>query len=165
MSGTEREQVAYHEAGHFVASYMLTPSSYRATVSIRPSREEGTEGHCFSEGPWCEEQYLAEPVIYFAGFAAERRYNPNADPRGSGLDGEKAREILELLGDVALEDEYRAKADTLIADHWAEVEALAEELLRQETITAPGEAEIVIDIARGEATVEDLARYRALKTS
>ena len=58
-----------------------------------------------------------------------------------------------------MEDEYRAKATTFVLNHWAEIEALAEELLKQKTISDPFESDIVIEIARG-ATAEDLATYR-----
>ena len=38
--------VAYHEAAHFVASYILTPSSCRGTVTIRPDKEAGKSETC-----------------------------------------------------------------------------------------------------------------------
>jgi len=51
-------------------------------------------------------------VGYFAAYAAEKRYDPTASPDGAWSDDERARAILVLLGEEALEGEYRSKADT-----------------------------------------------------
>ena len=156
----ELQRTAHHEAGHFVASYILTPSSYRGAVTIRADQKARTLGTCRSEAPWSAGDHKDEVVGYFAGYVAEKRYDPTASPDGAWSDDEKAREILVLLGEEALEGEYRARADTFVANHWAAIEALAEELLKQDEIRGSEEAEIIIDIARGEATAADLETYR-----
>ena len=148
-----------------MSSLSLTAFFLR-TLTIRPDHEAGTLGSSESEGLslfGSEGDYRDEVVELFAGYAAERRYDPTANPDGSGSDNEKACEILALLGEEALEDEYRARADTFVAEHWMEIVALAEELFELEEISDPFEAEIIIDIARGEATSEDLATYRLFR--
>ncbi len=102
-------------------------------------------------------------MIYFAGYAAERRFDRKANSAGSCDDDEKALEILERLREAASEDEYRTEADTFVTKHWAEIKALAAELVERETISDSSESELIIDVARGEATAEELATYRALK--
>ncbi len=49
---------------------------------------------------------------YLAAYAAEKRYDPTASPDGAWSDDERARGILVLLEEEALEGEYRSKADT-----------------------------------------------------
>ena len=159
----DREGTAYHEAGHFVAAYHLVPSSYRRTLTIRPDCEAGTLGRSESENPSSHEEELAEVVIYFAGFASERHHNPNADSRGAADDDENARGILDSLGLLPSEEEYRVRASVFVENHWTEIRALAEELLEKETIRDPFESELIMEISRGEATVDDLATFRRLR--
>ena len=52
----------------------------------------------------------------------------------------------------------------LVAEHWPAIERLACELLERERLDRD-EANILIEIVRGEASEQDLERYRLLKAA
>ena len=140
--------LAHHEAGHFVASYVLTPGWYRGTITIRPNHQKSTAGVCLTEDSLRETgDCEAEVMVLLAGYAAEKRADADADPRHSWSDTERALECIEWIGQVGSEHEWRAKADAFVAKEWEGIEALARELLGRETLDST-EAEIVVDIAR-----------------
>ena len=172
----DRKATAYHEAGHFVALHVLLPTSYELEITIRPG--EGFLGRVLHEGweswlgPGMTEKQTAamieamrhQVVMAFAGYAAQRLVDPEADQRGSASDDECAREILALLEEESLESEYRQRTAEFVLEHRAAIEAVAGELLEHESLD-PSEAATIMDIAMGEGTEEDLARYRSLMAS
>lgn len=154
---------AYHEAGHFVASYILKPTYCRGSVTIVPDATRGTLGMSTDEdGVTCTEGAEAEVLVLLAGYASERTVDPAAPLASSASDTEDAVRILALLGAVNDLEGWRARAARFVADHRAEIAAVAGELLTYGTLDAD-EAETVVDVARGEATHADLEAVRAWK--
>lgn len=72
-------------------------------------------------------------VCLFAGYVAEKRFDPNAEEGGSSSDNAKAAEVLSRSPDLS-ERDLREKADILVAKHWREIEAVAVALLEYETL-------------------------------
>lgn len=159
---SDLRETAFHEAGHFVIHYALFgPDRCRGRLTIVPG--DGTAGSSQAESWWSEEDARNDVLVSFAGLAAQKLANPNADPQGAGSDDRQAREALRFLEEEERECEYRTKADQLVMDHRAEITALAEELLERKIIQDPFESELIVDLARGDITEEDLARYRMVR--
>lgn len=109
---------------------------------------------------WIDD-HTAEPVVlhYLAGHAAAKLLSPNA-PLGHGHHNpELAIEILRFLGEEDALDEWRARADAFVIEEREAISALTLELLEHETL-APFVTEAAVDVARGDATPERLARVR-----
>jgi hypothetical protein len=124
-------------------------------VSIKPDEEESSLGRYNA----CEEDGLV--VIVYAGWSAQRRFDPSADNSGCWGDDQHAQELLELYG--FSEAECRKEADKLVAEHWAMVEALATLLLEEETVSADDIDMVCVSVEEGGDWQRDLAEYRALK--
>ena len=130
---TTLEATAHHEAGHFVIAVVLDRIDPQAMVSIRPRWDVVAWSATEDVGTYATlTQEIIEDfvVISFAGYEAERRFDPNADPAPSAADNEKARRW------IAKDDEprLRARARQLVEQHWGEIERLAAALLRYETL-------------------------------
>ena len=170
MTNSDTTRTAYHEAGHFVVAYAL--SNYgedygvlHKEITIKP------DGESFGQVIYESNKFAADPklirdeaISMYAGYYAEVRYDPayaDTAKKHADRDFEKAKKLLTSLDDVedlslSIENS-RAEAKALVDQHWNEIELLANALLRRETI--PGdEAEIIIDVARGETTLEQLAQ-------
>jgi len=62
-----------------------------------------------------------------------------------------------------LEEELRARATDFVAEHWREIQAIAPELLKSNTLD-DAEAELVLQAAGGDQeAVGRLATYRRLR--
>lgn len=137
---TELERTAYHEAGHQVVTYRL--GFYTHTTTIRPV--PGVAGSAQGEGYWADGSRDADYIVtLYAGFAAESRHDPEAaDSCGSCGDDEEAKELLQY-SDLG-EPECRQRANDLVAEYWPEIEAVAAQLLEDETLTGE-EQEMICD--------------------
>ncbi|HEU4384031.1 MAG TPA: hypothetical protein VFR85_11095 [Anaeromyxobacteraceae bacterium] len=162
-----RRLVAYHEAGHRVASYRLFPNRVRGRVTIVPDGDSA--GHTFEEGMWQTDSTSIERqvVILYAGAVAELRLDRSRVEEiraGARHDDAVAERLLGGIG-LELEPKLRRRAAELVAEHWREVRALAKELLRHQTLSGR-EAELVCDAAAGGPNADQarrrLKRYRAL---
>jgi hypothetical protein len=163
--------VAYHEAGHFIVGRAVGRST---PFGITIDREGGTYGAVNGDlGLPPEPQpsdYAALITELYAGFAAHIRLFPGEAELARSLswdDDEQAQaevaKLSELLGRESLEGELRARAEGLVRDHWAEIEALAAALMEHPTLEGD-EAELIALAASGDleaATV--LKDLRALK--
>ena len=161
---------AYHEAGHFVAAYALSnygedylPAQYM--ITIKPDGESLGKVNLDDERSDKDPKIRRNALLsLYAGYYAEVRYDPDCADRAeqtSDDDFSKAKDALETLDSVEdhslLIKKLRAGAKALVDQHWNEIELLADALLRRETI--PGdEAEIIIDVARGETSLKQLTR-------
>lgn len=159
-SEQDREAAAYHEAGHAVISYRLDFGV--GTTTIKPG--EGYSGGAAGEGVWCDgSRDLDYVTILLAGFAAERRYNPAADPCGSRGDDEEAARL--ILGLGANEHELRSRADELVAKYWEQIVAVALALVKDETLNGD-EVDFICDaVDEDEEWPVLLAEYRARRDS
>ena len=163
-----RTLTAYHEAGHYVAAYVSGRHIHTYGLTITPlGRSLGSvSGECpdLSDARAIED----EVVQLYAGHAAVVYGFPGHHDwsrAGSGGDDEQADALLCHLDQPEEEAEarLRARAADLIAEHWHLVEALAADLLENETVDAD-EAEYVLLTAEGDpGAAEALAMYRALK--
>jgi cell division protease FtsH len=150
MEDDQREQVAYHEAGHAVAKYHLMPEQriVRATI-IRRSNALGyvLSASNFEIHAYPLNYIVRSIMVSLAGDAATKVHLGEAWS-GTGGDYNQVRYGLMALGmqgffgpPVANPEEiYRqemrhfwldaeAKTRRLLETHWAEVEAIAQELL------------------------------------
>jgi len=156
---------AIHEAGHAVAHYRLHGSSrYVGNISIIP--HEGNAGHTYQEEEWdCNHESMSKEVLILcAGYAAcvAAGLDHTRAMEGCGSDFEKANRI---IGGWELEpiDIQIAAATTLMEQpkNRRAVQRLADELVRRQTL--PGqEIDVLIDLADGEISEEEYAKYRIL---
>lgn len=176
---TPLEQIAHHEAAHYVAAYVLRPDATRYGVTIVPDgtylgRSDSDDSGTFNEDG--EEMITADEtgamlIELYAGWAAQHRYAPDASSDSRAGDDLQAITWLYLLeSESALNEEpalhakydwmgtpqaeaaearWRTRADDFVAQHWATIEALASELLKHGRLDAT-EADMVCALARGE---------------
>jgi hypothetical protein len=113
------EACAYHEAGHAVVCRVL--GWHVGNISISTS---GGDCQCDAEG---EDKF----VVSYAGHAAQVRFDPKSvEEQHRWGDLAKAVETAEKEG---ISDKRRweleARARSLVAEHWQEIEREAKELL------------------------------------
>ena len=159
------EEVAFHEAGHFVARYALLPQEGFELVTVEPRLRadhgivrkvlgaceesvdptEGPEGHRFWEP--CA-------IGLYAGYAAQVKLRPSSEERArraAWLDFRMARELTFKLFDQPPTPEMLAQAGErllnaahiLVADAWPSVEALARALVAELTLDGMRARQIV----------------------
>ena len=174
LSPQTSEHVAHHEAGHFVADYFHATYERIDAVTIVPSGDaagQNTGRHPLDEG--CSNSEIAKAIIgLFAGRAAEVRYDASREIEArssAGDDEEKAATFLRWLCHGKgkrkrddLEMRLRARAASLVEEHWAAVSALARELLERKKLDVY-EAAWIVAIAEGEDAKTRLAEYRSFR--
>jgi len=150
------KRTAYHEAGH--AAVLLVYDLPFDSVTIKPTEDStgGSRGHILKPNPMMFEggkrernqivrQYI---VSAYAGFEAERCFDPNADEGLSEEDFSNAWNLprdwdlpikgCSYIGDEVYEQylaRQRQQARALVRKHWALVERLAQALLERETLS------------------------------
>jgi len=125
----DKRQIAHHEAGHAVIAYRFKHGL--GSLTIRPNENASTLGSCSSEGEWQDGSRDREQIIVlYAGFAAERAYNPKADKQGAAGDELKAANLLQPGSESTL----RARAEQLVQENWIQISAVADALLEHETL-------------------------------
>ena len=123
------KSAAYHESGHAVTAYRFGHDG--DSITIIP--KDGITGSCLSEGPWGDRSTDIEQIIVlYAGYAAEHKYNMNADRRGSSNDDEKAAAL--LRGHNEAESQLRVRAEDIVEENWAIIETIANELFDKKTL-------------------------------
>jgi hypothetical protein len=158
-----RRITAIHEAAHSVILYRTTGASHGHTTIV-PG--EGSLGAAIAS---CSDSLSAhdmegEILSCYAGGIAQRLHDSLTADDGCQKDDELASKYLAQTSWSLREQEFRDRADLLVRQHWVEICAVADELLRRPTLDAT-EVETLSDIAAGsqEVTVADLARYRLLR--
>lgn len=167
MIVSERIRTAYHEAGHWVIGNVFGILQDR--VTIRPNADRGTLGHVKSADVrvWPRDgEIQGEDIVctYYAGFEAEVRISPETEAGArfqAEDDDERAERLLRKIDRATDADRERLRRRTaaLVEEHWSAIERVAHELLERETLDF-AEADTLCEIARGEATEDDLADYR-----
>lgn len=157
---TQRESTAYHEAGHAVVAYRL--GLVVDSTTIRPDPAKETLGVSLSEGPWMNGSTDDDQItVLYAGLAAERLVEPGAQVEDGAFGDYEQAAVLHGLESRPAHLEERAA--TVVAEHRAAIEAVAQALLEHETL--PGdEAAVVVDcVDEGLDWRVELLRYRALR--
>ena len=169
----DEESIAYHEAGHFVASVVQGTIRYVYHVSITPrenelgsvSGEEPPIGEYHGHEIIVDRQSVEDIIVnLYCGRASQSRHKPS-DLGVCGDDDRQADKYLDYLEvedkKGALERQLRTRADRLVADNWSAIEALTAELLREKELSVWA-AELVIDVACGRESPEMLEQYRQM---
>lgn len=157
----ERE-TAFHEAGHAVADCRF--GFVCGVVSIEPRPGLGTRGHatCLYEHEGTDDDVI---LALLAGYAAAVRSGEDSDDakEGASSDFERALEILARSERTELAS-HLERAEAFVRDNWTAIERVAVELIEWRTIDGQ-ELEVVLDVADGNATDADLARFRMMSRS
>jgi len=148
----QREETAYHEAGHAVACYVLKYVFEEVSII----RGEGFEGKLYANGiPEDLKERLVQKeilspvdtkliheyiIISWAGFASEYRFTGKPNLDGSTRDLRLAYLLAFHLDRP--DKEYEEEAKELIYSNWKKVEAVAQALLESQTLTAQQVQEI-----------------------
>ena len=165
---------AVHEAGHAVAAVRFNLGIMFATIVPHKSTL-GRVGDFDSDHFRLAEDGVLEAdpergrdvIIYWlAGYIAEVRDCKNFGEirrarLGACSDFDGAREVLRTLAQTSLKPYFKLTRD-FVRREWAAIEAVANALLESNTLD-DAEVETIVAIADGEATAQDLERYRQLK--
>lgn len=158
---SSRRGSAYHEAGHAVVSVVLGFRSIKL-VTILPgegceARVEYEPHQAFRPGvefsPDPEEVVRSQVVGFFAGSFAQGRIDGD-----STADDDSVGDYLKAgtLADPVTESEEKAQAylrdcaeqaELLVAEHWAEVEAVAAALLERQALSG-GDVVAIVESCR-----------------
>ena len=154
-AGHGRDVTAHHEAARAVVLYR-TAGFVCGEVTIVPNPEKGISGYARDAcGDSLNQNHRRAHILScYAGAHADRHLG---FVRGFQCDHEDA---LAAKQEAALREQSRA----LVEAHWAEIAAVAEELLRVDTLDDL-EVEFIADVAAGsrDVTIADLGHYRALR--
>ena len=128
----EARSTAYHESGHCVVALTLGIQVQR--IAIAPACDKRYAGSCSSIRSGDDFAHIA---CALAGFIAQRRFDAKADDR-TGYDQAEIRQILSSrYGRCVVElgapivRAAQAEAEKIIARRWAEIVALASELVER----------------------------------
>ncbi len=160
-------RTAYHEAAHAVVLYR-TAGHVGGHVTIIPKPIEGglALGAAFDglSDSLNLEHMEATLLSLYAGGHAQRQLDPSCGEEGCGGDEEQADRLLRLHGWECREQELRDRSLTLTRQHWTEIVAVADELLRIKLID-DAEVELICDEVAGDDpdAIGGLGRYRKLR--
>jgi hypothetical protein len=113
--------------------------------SMNPEHMEATILSCYADGH------------------AQREIDPSRGVEGCGQDDAQAAEYMWAHGWERREQELRERSLELTRQHWTEIVAVADELLRLRVLDDT-EVEALCDAAAGDPeAIRDLARYRELR--
>lgn len=160
---------ALHEAAHVVAHVRLHPEYlYIGDISIVPNVDRETLGHAAFEQLTDEprEVWSNEVLVLCAGYAAEVQMgeDPDLARQGAEWDLEKAETIIAAWQMEPLDEHIQVVSDLINRpENRQAIERIAGELATHGTLDAY-EIAILIDVVDGEASENDLAIYRSLKS-
>jgi ATP-dependent Zn protease len=154
------QQTAHHEAGHSVIAYRLRQELGKTTII----RDGDTLGRASSERAWADGSTDYEQIIcLYAGYAAQKQYNPNADPQGSQNDNNEAADLL-FVNPALSETQLRDEASKMVAENWDAIQAVACQLLEDKTLDED-ELTIIVDaVDEGVGVDKILTEYRYRKS-
>jgi hypothetical protein len=156
---------AIHEAAHAVILYRTTGTANGYTTIIPGLGILGAAGDSCSDS-FSSEHMQGEILSCYAGGAAQRRHDSTTCDDGCEIDDELAAQYLAEQGWADREQEFREQAEALVAQHWVDICAVANELLKTSRLDST-EVEIIVDeSAHGaEAVQAALVQYRLLRDS
>ena len=135
------ETVAYHEAGHAVAHYVLRVPYECVEFQLLGARSWGVvravNDRRLWDGPVSRRYAYARVTTVLTGPAAAARYRPSsAAARLSAADGQIIRNLLDRVQPPALGadrllliDMLHRRAEGIVADWWPAIEAVADALV------------------------------------
>ena len=142
---------AYHEAAHAVVNYRAA-GFVGGYVSIVPRQKENVLRLGVATDAWSDsfksEHMEAKIVSLYAGGHAQRILEPSEGAQGCDSDDAQAEEELRLHGWEHRAQELRERSLALTRQHWAEVVAVAGELLRVRVLDDT-EVELICDAVAG----------------
>jgi hypothetical protein len=157
----DRRVTAHHEAAHAVVLYR-TNGHAGEVVSIVADIDENRLGYA-SDG-WSDSfsKTDAEGTVLscYAGGHAQRIIDGDRGDHGCWSDDDEALAVLTAWGWESREAEFRARALELVRQHWAEIVAVAEDLLTHDVLEG-SEVEMIADAVAGDPDA-DVAEYRRL---
>jgi len=168
----QREQIAYHEAGHAVSIHYLFPD--RRLVRATIIRRSGSLGHVRSvenieKYARLLNEYVRQIMVSMAGDISAKIWFKEpwtGAAGGMGSDYDHVRNLLFRLGEygyfgppvdnpmVIYQQEMKhfwtdaeAKTEHLLREHWAEVDAIAKALLEQDDLPGKDIVRIIKEIS------------------
>lgn len=165
---------AIHEAGHFVAAKVQGRHEDTYSVSIEPGSDKGLLYGGSVSGAYPDlssvKDFDAALITLYAGLAAVLHGAPEVREvaKERAEDDDKQADVLIDIAKLPhdeTESRLRARAAALVAEHWSLVEALAEDLLENGTISGD-EATWVLEAAGGDqGAAESLVFFRAFNNT
>jgi hypothetical protein len=145
---------AHHEAAHAVVNYRAV-GFVPGNTTIAPQADTlGGSADVVSDST-NPEHMEARVLSCYAGGHADR-INGCFNVEECEIDEEAAAEVLRMWGWENREAELRERSLTLTREHWSEIVAVAEELLKYTTLD-DAEVEAIAD-----GDLDGLARYRKI---
>ena len=150
-SELERIRIAYHEAGHAVATWAYgIPLKLIVAGEIDGYAERGLDNDSLRQRLGEIEFNRTVAVILLSGQAAQNRWQWETLAFGCDEDRRHARKhaeecpgsVEEMVVSALLRD-WAAEAMRMIEDNWPRVQALAQNLLEQGTISGPDATRII----------------------
>jgi hypothetical protein len=159
-----RRAAAYHQTAQAIVNYRAAGHA-GGVISIARRRDGDILGSTDGiSDSFTAKELEARVLSCYAGGHAQRLVDPGTGESGCDQDDEIAAQLLAEFGWQQWEQELRRRSLELVQRHWGEIIAVAEELLRAETLDDE-EVEILADAAGGERPdgAAALAEYRALR--
>lgn len=152
---------AHHEAAHATVLYRAS-GHVGGPINIVPRidlNQLGSHSDGVSDS-LCPEHIEGHILSCYAGGHAQRKVGPSTNSDGCESDDAMAGEWLERWGWEERESELRDRSRQLVEDHWAEISATADEVLRLKALD-DAEIELIADgVVSGEG-LADVEEYRA----
>jgi hypothetical protein len=168
---------AFHEAAHAVVLYRTMGVADDVSIIPGPVTTSGEGDVLRSLGETCgygdrlnRDHMKGRVLSCYAGGHAQRRCDPTEGTLGCEADDEIAAEVMRRNGWECREREFRDRSSDLVDQHWLEIAAVAEELLRTPALDRI-EIELIADATVGRTDFSfgslqsDLAHYRAFRAA
>lgn len=138
---------AFHEAGHFVAHHHLVPSELAIEIALL-----GGGAGVYAPGDVVDREKLRErATALYAGAAADLILDPSIEDavRAHARDDDvEAARWLGRCGEPHGEMTYRRRAESVVKEHWREIEAIAAVLLEVDALRGDV-AKMILDLVNG----------------
>ena len=147
---------AFHEAGHFVAHHHLVPTELAIEIALL-----GGGAGVYAPGEIVDREKLRErATALYAGAAADLILDPSTKDtvRQYARDDDlEAARTLSRCGERDREMTYRRRAESIVKEHWREIEAIAAVLLEVDALRGDV-AEMIVELVNGAELAAAAAR-------
>jgi hypothetical protein len=159
MSEERLRLTSYHEAGHAVASWVVSLEMEGASIEPQESSLGRVSLAHIKSMEVYDEIMHRRLVSFYAGVKAVELYtgrptapdDPNTDPRSRGSDWDAIMDlILTLAGpeesaQVALQEQAKENAQRILRENWSGVEAVADALLKHRSLDSADLPRILVE--------------------